>query len=384
MTDVAASSTTDVPAAPTTAAAPPPAAPAPAAEAPATTMAPAATRPQDKPPEERTPEDWQQMSRWEIAQELADNPDIKLPPNAFGEVKEGEPYPDLIKFPNEEKPPPEVWEVEPKYEWEKGADTERSYIYEERLEQAESHRLRGNEHFRLAQEGAAEEWEHALRRYRRAIYHAQFDEMQMADFMDAHRAHAEDIQRNSKLNFVACVCAMHELDVESLPAGSIDHAVALIADMSENSRLKDDPKLHFRRAQVAMLRGDLDECRDALAISSGLGGGGKDHRVLAAKLKRLQREERERARKLYGGKIQAAPLHPAIDAAKARSDARRAVARRAGELALIPVTVPWRWLLALLAAVWAVVTRAFLRLAKADGRGRSTRRAEGREKSKEE
>ena len=94
------------------------------------------------------------------------------------ELKEGEPYPDLIKFPDEPPPPPELWEIEPQYDWERD---ERGYMFEDRIATAEEHKGHGNTHFH------ASEWELALRRYKRAIYFAGFDEMQMHDFMDHHR-----------------------------------------------------------------------------------------------------------------------------------------------------------------------------------------------------
>lgn len=123
---------------------------------------------------------------------------------------------DYIKWPDEEPPPPEVWEVEPRYDWERD---ERGYIFEERLAGAEEHKNRGNEHFNL------EEWEIALRRYRRAIYFCHFDEMQMYDLMDTHKEQVHAIQTLCKLNLVACIVRMTELGSDDLPEGSLNHAV---------------------------------------------------------------------------------------------------------------------------------------------------------------
>ena len=50
------------------------------------------------------------------------------------------PYDDLIKFPDEEPPPPELWEnIEIKYKWER---KKRGYIFEERLAKADKHKVR--------------------------------------------------------------------------------------------------------------------------------------------------------------------------------------------------------------------------------------------------
>ena len=107
------------------------------------------------------------------------------------ELKEGQPYPDLLKYPDEPPPAPELWEIAPIYDWER---EERGYMFEERLEKAEGHKKEGNEQFHK------EEWAVALRRYKRAIYFCGFDEMQMHDFMDHHREQTEEIQMTSKLS----------------------------------------------------------------------------------------------------------------------------------------------------------------------------------------
>lgn len=65
---------------------------------------------------------------------------------------------------------------------------ERGYIFEERLEVGTRHKDFGNEHFKRG------EWDLALRRYERALYHCTFDPMQMFDLMDKHKAAAYAVQ----------------------------------------------------------------------------------------------------------------------------------------------------------------------------------------------
>jgi hypothetical protein len=65
---------------------------------------------------------------------------------------------------------------------------ERGYIFEERLEVGTRHKDVGNEHYKRG------EWDLALRRYERALYHCTFDPMQMYDLMDKHKAAAYAVQ----------------------------------------------------------------------------------------------------------------------------------------------------------------------------------------------
>ena len=58
---------------------------------------------------------------------------------------------------------------------------ERSFIFERRLERAVQLKEVGNGHFRAA------EWDAALRRYKKALYHSECDQLQTMDLMDHHR-----------------------------------------------------------------------------------------------------------------------------------------------------------------------------------------------------
>lgn len=272
------------------------------------------------------------------------------------EDMEGRPYDDLIKFPDEEPPPPEVWEVEPKFEWEKDI---RSYIYEERLDKAEVHKNEGNSHYALAEGGDDSQWCLALRRYRRAIYHCHFDEMQMHDFIDKHRDQAIAIQMNCKLNLAVCVVKMYELKTDNpeyaLPEGDLNHAVNAINEVLE--KRPKEAKAHFRKGQVLMLQGDLPGARNSLTEAKKLGGHAGDMGKAMAALKQLEKEERERARALYGGKIQKVALHPVEEAARAQALARRELILRVMTIVGYPVTVPLQLAYRLLRSTWSAIRR---------------------------
>lgn len=109
---------------------------------------------------------------------------------------------DIIRWPEEEPAKKEIWEVEPVHEWEK---EERSYIFEAKLEKATEMKEIGNKHFRAC------EWDLALRRYRRALYHGHLDEMQMFDLTEQHKADVDAVLTPCKLNFAFCVTRMIEL-----------------------------------------------------------------------------------------------------------------------------------------------------------------------------
>jgi hypothetical protein len=271
----------------------------------------------------------------------------------MGPVVEGQPYPDLIRFPNEPPKPKEVWEVEPVYEWE---TDERGFMYEERLEAAEEHRIQGNAHFKNAEAGDDGEWELALRRYRRAIYFCHFDELQLHDFTAHHRAQAEDINMQCKLNLVACVCKMYELGNKALPEGSLDHAVNQVNDVLQYPYCEFKPKLYYRKAQVHLLQGDLVRARGAMDNAYKFGGQGGDLRQLFNKLRRLEREERQRERALYGGKIQATSVHKKQEAIAAVQDARKALVRQTLYVIFFPIIALYKLFAALRSSVSAFLT----------------------------
>ena len=213
---------------------------------------------------------------------------------------------DIIKWPDEEPPKKEVWEVTPLYDWEK---EDRGYIFEERLEKATEMKNIGNEHFR------ASEWDLALRRYKRALYHSHIDEMQMFDLGEKHKADVHAVWVPCKLNLAFCIVRMTELG-EPLEAGSLD-----LAEEAVNEVTKLQPsngKAFFRRGQIALLQLDLPKAKEALDMAQKLSGSSGGVREARAKLAELLKEERKRDREMFGGKIQKESLVAKQAKAKAR------------------------------------------------------------------
>ena len=294
---------------------------------------------------------------------------------------------------------------------------ERSFIFERRLERAVQLKEVGNGHFRAA------EWDAALRRYKKALYHSECDQLQTMDLMDHHREQLFDVQVPVKLNLAACLLKIAEAaqaggsgggggsgDVEGGGGGAASEggggaasegggggaargrdAVELGLEEAEqacNEVLKTHPKnakAHYRKAQVHMLRLDLahgrhvtphlpphishpifplqvhmlrldldraQECLDAAAKLPEYENSAAA-RELDRKLRALRREERARARELYGGLIQPKATYAAAAAAAERHARWRGRAVGAARAVALPVVVPLRWLGRLLdAIVW--------------------------------
>ena len=101
----------------------------------------------------------------------------------------------MVKKPLEEHagPIPEAWEGE-----------ERSYIFECRLGRAQQLKDLGNGHFKRS------EWVQAHARYKKALDHAHFDELQSWDLMDHHKEMLAGVAVPVKLNFVVCILKLLE------------------------------------------------------------------------------------------------------------------------------------------------------------------------------
>ena len=242
-----------------------------------------------------------------------------------------------------------MWAITPVHDWEK---EDRGYIFEQRLEGADAHKNEGNKHFK------ASEWETALRRYKRAIYFCQFDEMQMHDLLDHHKEQAHAIQVPCKLNLVACVVRMYEDADPALPEGSLDHALLAIDEVLK-ARPK-EAKAFYRKAQVLMLQQDLPGAREALDETKKLaaaGAIGSNLRDAYAKLKDLERKEHERQRQLYGGKLQAVSMHRMQADAEATALARQETLWKYVRIVGFPIVLPLEWLYALVSICVRAVRR---------------------------
>jgi tetratricopeptide (TPR) repeat protein len=206
--------------------------------------------------------------------------------------------------------------------WEKD---ERSYVFEERIGRGLEHKARGNDAFK------AELYALALRRYARALHHAEFDVMQMHDFSEKHKDDVYAVAVPAKLNYIACVLKMREqnievppvnVDDEEEPRTPLDHCDALVEEMLKavkeathfetpsTALAKNRAKISFRRGQLLRERGDLPRAKEALNEARNLGASSLSVRDELAKVKQLERSERERERALYAGMIQEAPIAP--------------------------------------------------------------------------
>jgi tetratricopeptide (TPR) repeat protein len=227
-----------------------------------------------------------------------------------------------------------------------GADwqtDERSYIFEERLVAGAEHKEAGNEHFRLGQR------ELALRRYERAIYHAELDQMQQFDLMDKHRAQLHDVIVPVKLNYVACMLKIREAGAAIEPAkpeGEGEEENYDTLDRCEvvlNECLKMDPKCGkalFRRGQVLIERGDLPGAAEALKEAEKLVGKSSSVREAQLRVQQLQREERHRERQLFSKIIQPKSAFQQQEAVATRRAERTALVRRVFAVVFFPLIWP--------------------------------------------
>uniref|UniRef100_A0A7S4AYP4 Peptidylprolyl isomerase n=1 Tax=Chrysotila carterae TaxID=13221 RepID=A0A7S4AYP4_CHRCT len=226
-------------------------------------------------------------------------------------------------------------------------DDVRGYVFEQRLETGEAHKAAGNEHFRRG------EWNLALRRYRRALFHAGFDESQMFDLMDRHREMAHAVQIPVKLNLVACILKHRELGIPIAPIRDddgdveidpLDYCEALIAEA-----LKCEPKCakaYFRRGQLLIERGDLVSANEALLQAEKLQGSASGGiRDALLKVRQLQREERWREKEMFSGVIQPVSDYKAAQAAEERRRKMLNPFLKAYDILMLPL----RWLLAIAA-----------------------------------
>ena len=229
-------------------------------------------------------------------------------------------------------PIPEEWEGE-----------ERSYIFECRLGRAQQLKDLGNEHFKKS------EWVQAHARYKKALYHAHFDELQSWDLMDQHKEMLAGVAVPVKLNFVVCILKLLEAGNGELNDSAVekqDGEAETWLDRAEevcNEVIKLDPssgKAHYRRAQVLEYRGDLAGAEACLDAAERLEGRSAGVRGARQRLRDQRKAERARERALYGGLIQEDCVHHAAEEAAERRDARRGLALRISTALAAPITRP--------------------------------------------
>ena len=228
-------------------------------------------------------------------------------------------------------PIPEAWEGE-----------ERSYIFECRLGRAQQLKDLGNQHFKRS------EWVPALARYKKALYHAHFDELQSWDLMDHHKEMLAGVAVPVKLNFVVCILKLLEAggELDDSEVAKEDGEAETWLDRAEevcNEVIKLDPssaKAHYRRAQVLERRGDLAGAEACLDAAERLEGGSAGVRGARQRLREQRKAERARERALYGGLIQEDCVHRAAEEAAERREARRALALRVSSALAAPITRP--------------------------------------------
>lgn len=229
-------------------------------------------------------------------------------------------------------PIPEEWEGE-----------ERSYIFECRLGRAQQLKDLGNEHFKRS------EWVQAHARYKKALYHAHFDELQSWDLMDQHKEMLAGVAVPVKLNFVVCILKLLEIGGGELDDSAVekeDGEAETWLDRAEevcNEVIKLDPssgKAHYRRAQVLEQRGDLAGAEACLDTAERLEGRSAGVRGARQRLRDQRKAERARERALYGGLIQEDCVHRAADEAADRRDARRVLALRVSTALAAPIMRP--------------------------------------------
>ena len=271
---------------------------------------------------------------------------------------------------------------------------ERSFIFERRLERAVQLKEVGNGHFRAA------EWDAALRRYKKALYHSECDQLQTMDLMDHHREQLFDVQVPVKLNLAACLLKIAEAaqaggsggggggsgDVEGGGGGAASEGGGGAASEGGGGGAASEgggggrPGRGGARAGgggAGVQRGAQDapeECEGALPEGAGTCSAStstarrsastprrssrstrtrRRRAPLDRKLRALRREERARARELYGGLIQPKATYAAAAAAAERHARWRGRAVGAARAVALPVVVPLRWLGRLLdAIVW--------------------------------
>eukprot|EP00656_Telonema_subtile_P037145 TRINITY_DN4127_c0_g1_i3.p1 TRINITY_DN4127_c0_g1~~TRINITY_DN4127_c0_g1_i3.p1 ORF type:complete len:272 (-),score=69.74 TRINITY_DN4127_c0_g1_i3:33-743(-) len=181
-------------------------------------------------------------------------------------------------------------------------DEERSYIFEERLARGGELRAEGNQKF------SAGEFEEALALYKRALHHAEFEEMSYNfELQDEHRALVDKEVHPIKLNMAAVY-----LRIDKIPE------VVLCCDYV----LKQDPKnckALYRRAKANVDRGWYEEARTDLNQCMELDSSDKPVKALLKELNKLGKQDRAREQELWNRSLGAKKVETKENSAEAEA-----------------------------------------------------------------
>ena len=239
---------------------------------------------------------------------------------------------------------------------------ERSYVFEERLRTGNELRDKGNQLFKQGEYRKAVKW------YAAAMYHAEFDLMQMHDLNETHKEMAYAVQVPCKLNYVASALKIIsngetmeaiKVDDEEEPRSPLDHCGILLEEIlkaGDAAERWEEPsvilplnraKTLFRKAQVLRERGDLQRSKEVLAQARKQGAPTKWIREEMERTKLLEQAERQRERSLFHAMIQDESTH-AIEERRKR-DAK-------------PGLSNWQWIiLPLFFSIFAYVLRTMIK-----------------------
>ena len=175
-----------------------------------------------------------------------------------------------------------------------GLPTERSFVFESRVEAAGRWRERGTELFRGGEVDAAVE------AYERALYHVDFDELQYNfELLDEHRAVVDAVRVPVLVNVATCHFRLNRFP----------EALAKLEDA-----LKYDAKnvkALYRRAQIRREMGDLERAMADLTAAIKLEPGNAEVAKALGEVRRVDEEKRREAdevmRSRYKGKLDPSP-----------------------------------------------------------------------------
>eukprot|EP00752_Nemacystus_decipiens_P003410 g3156.t1 len=168
---------------------------------------------------------------------------------------------------------------------------DKSYLFEERIETAEQLRQLGNERFKTGHMGEAAE------AYERALYHVDFDELQINfDFSDKHREALTAAKLPVLLNLCQCLAKS---------GGGRGENAGRAADYAGQAIELDSTcaKAWFWRGKARMDAGDLDGSATDLQEAAKLAPDdqAKPIRFALKSLRIKQKEAKAARRRLWGG-----------------------------------------------------------------------------------